>query len=119
MKQGHVIRVAAVFLTAALAFGPSGHASPKTPGMPAEIQRLYDAGHYREAVNALQNAINTNAQDASLAYWLGRSFYELRDYTRAVSSLERATMLNPNVSEYHDWLGRACGREPRRHACWP
>lgn len=111
MKHVRVFPLAAVFLAAALAFGQDSAASPKAPGMPSEIQRLYDAGHYREVVNAIENALNANAQDASLNYWLGRSFYELHDYSRAISSLERAIALNPDLSEYHEWLGRACGRK--------
>jgi tetratricopeptide (TPR) repeat protein len=78
--------------------------------LPSEIKKLYDTGHYREAVEALETAIAGNQQDPRLQYWLGRCFYELRDYGRAVSSFEHATALDPNHSEYHDWLGRACGR---------
>ena len=73
--------------------------------LPSEIRKLYDTGHYREAVEALEAAIAGNQQDPRLQYWLGRCFYELRDYGRAVSSFERATALDPNQSEYHDWPG--------------
>ncbi len=77
--------------------------------MPDKIERLYDSGLYMQAVEALQTAVESNPHDASLHYWLGRCFYELRDYSHAMASLERAIALDPNRSEYHDWLGKACG----------
>jgi tetratricopeptide (TPR) repeat protein len=76
-----------------------------------EIAALYHAGQYRRAGEALQTAIERNPQDASLHYWLGRSFFEIRDYSHAISIWEQATTLDPGRSEYHDWLGRACGRK--------
>ncbi len=76
-----------------------------------DIAALYDAGQYRRAAEALQAAIERNPQDASLHYWLGRCFFEMRDYNRSISSLEHAIELDPGRSEYHDWLGRACGRK--------
>jgi tetratricopeptide (TPR) repeat protein len=59
----------------------------------------------------LQDALDRNPTDASLSYWLGRCFYEIRDFSRAISSFERAIALAPDRSEYHDGLGRACGRK--------
>ena len=97
----------------ALAASPAYSASlpAVSSDLPPEIQRLYDAGHYREAVEALEAAVSANRTEAPLQFWLGRCFYELRDYSRAISSFERATALEPNRSEYHDWLGRAYGRK--------
>ena len=79
--------------------------------MPEKIERLYDSGQYMQAVESLQTAVESTPQDASLYYWLGRSFYELHDYSHAMTSLERAVALDPNRSEYHDWLGKASGRK--------
>lgn len=76
-----------------------------------DIAALYSAGQYRQAAEALEAAVERNPQDASLHYWLGRCFFEIRDYSHAISSLEQATTLDPDRSEYHDWLGRACGRK--------
>ena len=98
-------------VTAAAAETSSNTPAPLLPGMPVDIQQLYAAGHYREAVEALQSAVAANSAQAPLHYWLGRSFYELRDYGHAVSSFEGAVALDPGRSEYHDWLGRACGRK--------
>jgi tetratricopeptide (TPR) repeat protein len=77
---------------------------------PEEIERLYQGGHYTQAVEGLEAAVAKTPKQASLHYWLGRSYYELRDYPRAMSSLETAVMIEPDNSEYHDWLGKACGR---------
>lgn len=79
--------------------------------LPADIERLYNGGLYRQAVEALNAAIQREPQEPSLHYWLGRCFYELRDYNRAISSLERAAALEPDRSDYHDWLGKAYGRK--------
>jgi tetratricopeptide (TPR) repeat protein len=112
MRPVAVMLFAVAFLASSLAAqAASTIAGPLSQGMPPEIQRLYDAGRYREAVEALQSAVAANSMQAPLHYWLGRSFYELRDFSRAVSSFERAVALDPDRSEYHDWLGRACGRK--------
>lgn len=79
--------------------------------LPADIERLYNGGLYRQAAEALTAAIQREPQESSLHYWLGRCFYELRDYNRAVSSLERALALEPDRSDYHDWLGKSYGRK--------
>src|SRR5579862_6758305 len=112
------LRLISIFAIALLASVAAAAAETRSntpaavlPGMPADIQRLYASGHYREAVEALQSAVSANSAQAPLHYWLGRSFYELRDYSHAVSSFESAVALDPGRSEYHEWLGRACGRK--------
>jgi tetratricopeptide (TPR) repeat protein len=79
--------------------------------LPADIERLYNGGLYRQAAEALNGAIQRQPKESSLHYWLGRCFYELRDYNRAISSLERAITLEPERSDYHDWLGKSYGRK--------
>ena len=79
--------------------------------LPADIERLYNGGLYRQAAESLNAAIQREPQESSLHYWLGRCFYELRDYNRAISSLERAIALEPDRSDYHDWLGKSYGRK--------
>ena len=79
--------------------------------LPADIDRLYNGGLYRQAAEALNAAIQRNPMESSLHYWLGRCFYELRDYNRAISNLERAIALEPDRSDYHDWLGKSFGRK--------
>jgi tetratricopeptide (TPR) repeat protein len=79
--------------------------------LPADIERLYNGGLYRQAAESLGAAIQREPQESSLHFWLGRCFYELRDYNRAISSLERAIALDPDRSDYHDWLGKSYGRK--------
>jgi tetratricopeptide (TPR) repeat protein len=79
--------------------------------LPPQLAQLHNTGRYQELARALQTAVEDQPQAAALHYWLGRSYYELRDYNRAESSLERATELAPSRSEYHDWLGKASGRK--------
>jgi tetratricopeptide (TPR) repeat protein len=99
-------------LAAQAASAPASNAvAPVSPGIPSDIQRLYNAGRYREAVEALEAAVAANSTQAPLHYWLGRSFYELRDFGHSMTSFEHAVTLDPNRSEYHEWLGRACGRK--------
>ena len=90
-------------------------ASPRSSAavreLPADIERLYNGGLYRQAAESLNAAIQREPREASLHYWLGRCFYELRDYNRAISSLERAIAIEADHSEYHDWLGKAYGRK--------
>jgi tetratricopeptide (TPR) repeat protein len=112
LRQRSVTLLAVVLLASALAAKPATtNAVPASLEMPADIQRLYGAGRYREAVEALQSAVAANSAQAPLHYWLGRSFYELRDFSHSISSFEHAVALDPGRSEYHDWLGRACGRK--------
>jgi tetratricopeptide (TPR) repeat protein len=79
--------------------------------LPPQFIQLRNAGRYQDLARELQSAVADQPQSALLHYWLGRSYYELRDYNRAESSLERATELEPNRSEYQDWLGKASGRK--------
>src|SRR5579862_4665844 len=76
----------------------------------SDLEKLIDAGRYRQAAETLQAAVLQSPENASLEYWLGRCYYELHDYSQASSALERAVALDPNRSEYHDWLGKSFGR---------
>jgi tetratricopeptide (TPR) repeat protein len=106
---------ALLFLGAVLGLASPGMAaavaSPIDTDPPAEIAQVYQAGHYDQAVEALEAAIGKSPEDAGLQYWLGRSYYEKSDYGKAISSFERATNLEPANSEFHRWLGIACGRK--------
>jgi tetratricopeptide (TPR) repeat protein len=107
----NILRVLAVLLAATAAEGAARALPVGLDALPPDIATLYDAGQYRQAAEALQAAAERNPKDASLQYWLGRCFFELRDFSSAIASLERAVSLDPGRSEYHDWLGRACGRK--------
>jgi tetratricopeptide (TPR) repeat protein len=79
--------------------------------LPANIAALYSPGSYSQVADALQAAIVQHPKDACLYYWVGRSYFEIRDFNRSISSWERAVALDPGRSEYHDWLGRAYGQK--------
>jgi tetratricopeptide (TPR) repeat protein len=110
MRQITLSLVLAAFSAASLIIAPPC-VNAAVRELPADIERLYNGGLYRQAAEALTAAIQREPQESSLHYWLGRCFYELRDYNRAVSSLERAIALEPDRSDYHDWLGKSYGRK--------
>ncbi len=110
MRQTALFLVLAAFSAASLITAPLC-VNAAVRELPADIERLYNGGLYRQAAEALTAAIQREPQESSLHYWLGRCFYELRDYNRAVSSLERAIALEPDRSDYHDWLGKSYGRK--------
>src|SRR5580700_7573139 len=105
----------AYLLFAVLSAGSLITASPypraTVPELPAEVAPLYNGGLYRQAVEALNSAIEREPHESSLHFWLGRCFFELRDYSRAISSLEHAIALEPDRSDYHYWLGKSYGRK--------
>jgi len=106
--------LAVVLLLGAAVLGLSpvcSAAAPVEPGIPAEIGQFYQEGHYDQAIEALEAAIGKAPADATLHYWLGRSYYELSDYGKSISSLDRAVTLDSSNAEYHLWLGLACGRK--------
>jgi tetratricopeptide (TPR) repeat protein len=112
-KKGgrNILLILAVMLTAALS-ARLGRALPVSlDALPASIAALYSQGSYSQAADALQAAIVQRPKDASLYYWVGRSYFEIRDFNRSISSWERAVALDPGRSEYHDWLGRAYGQK--------
>ena len=103
--------VLAVLLAATLGARPLRDLSVGLGTLAPEIETLYNAGSYSSAADALQVAIAQNPKDASLYYWLGRCYFEIRDFNRSISNWERAVALDSDRSEYHDWLGRAYGRK--------
>jgi tetratricopeptide (TPR) repeat protein len=84
--------------------------------LPRAIESLYNSGSYSRAAEALQAAVAQNPKDASLYYWLGRCYYEIRDFNRSISSWEHAVALDSDRSDYHDWLGRAYGRKAEENS---
>ena len=111
MRQITLFLVAFAAFSAALLITAPRCVNAAVRELPADIERLYNGGLYRQAAEALTAAIQREPQESSLHYWLGRCFYELRDYNRAISSLERAITLEPDRSDYHDWLGKSYGRK--------
>ena len=111
MSMNKNVRLAALALFAGTLVASVAPTARAEVAAPEEVARLYHAGHYDQAVEALQAAVGKDPRDASLQYWLGRCFFELRDFARAMASLEKAVTIEPANAEYHHWLGRACGRK--------
>jgi len=107
----NILLVLTALLAAILAARPANALRAEIDALPLDIQKLYDAGQYRQAAEGLQAEVERNPKDAGLYFWLGRCFFELRDFSRSISSFERAVALDAGRSEYHDWLGKACGRK--------
>ena len=105
---------AAALLVSGLVAGPVAAAPFPQAGLgesSPDVEHLYDAGLYQQAVKVLRAGIASNPKDASLQDELGRCFYQLGDYNHAIASLEEAVEIDPSRSEYHDWLGKAYGRK--------
>lgn len=91
---------------------PAAQAAPAGQSVSSlDVEHLYNAGLYQQAVRILHAGIANNPKDASLHDVLGRCYYQLGDYNHAIASLEDAIALDPSRSEYHDWLGKAYGRK--------
>lgn len=112
----NILLLAMTLLATVLAANPVGGLPMKPDALPADIEQLFNAGQYRQAVEALQAAVEGNPENAPLHYWLGRSFFETHDFSHSISSFERAITLDPKRSEYHDWLARACGRKAEENS---
>jgi len=94
--------------------GPQATAGAEVSGAIETAQRHFRVGGYTEAIKSLQSAAAQNPSNGEVYYWLGRSYYELRDYDSAVSQLTRAAGLDARNSDYHLWLGRAYGGQADR-----
>lgn len=77
-------------------------------------QHDFALGNYVVAIKSLQAVTAQSYAAAEAFFWLGRSYYELRDYDNAVVHTEKAVALDPGNSVYHQWLGRAYGGKADR-----
>ena len=93
---------------------PQAAAGAEVSGAIETAQRHFRAGSYAEAIKSLQSAAAQNSSNGEVYYWLGRSYYELRDYDNSVPQLTRAATLDARNSDYHMWLGRAYGGQADR-----
>ena len=84
------------------------------PALLEEAQRQFGTGNYLDAIATLRSVISQNPLSAEAFYWLGRSYYEIRDFDNAVSHAEKSVALEPQNSVYRDWLGRAYGAKADR-----
>ncbi len=92
-KSGRHILVVLAALAATIAADPAKALPSDLPALPTVAEPLYNAGNYRQAADALQGAITQNPRNASLYYWLGRCYFEVRDFKRSISTWERAVDL--------------------------
>jgi tetratricopeptide (TPR) repeat protein len=77
-------------------------------------QRQFNAGNYSAAITTLQSTITQNPSSGEAYYWLGRTYYEIRDYDNAIAAGEKSIALDPKNSVYHQWLGRIYGGKADR-----
>jgi tetratricopeptide (TPR) repeat protein len=99
-----------VVTRAASAHNPSGgRPDDASSAAISAAQHQFDAGNYSGAISTLQPLASQNSANGDVYYWLGRSYYELRDYDNAIANLEKAGAINPKNSAYHQWLGQAYG----------
>jgi tetratricopeptide (TPR) repeat protein len=129
-----IVRAAALAGVSFLAIGvPALHAAVRAArtadeltsfaaaAMPADIsallqtaQRQFNAGNYSAAITTLQSAVVQNPSSGEAYYWLGRTYYEIRDYDNAIAAGEKSIALDPKNSVYHQWLGRIYGGKADR-----
>jgi len=77
-------------------------------------EHQFNSGNYGNAITTLLSAVSQNPGNAEAYYWLGRSYYEVRDYDSAVTQAEKSVALDPKNSLYHQWLGRIYGGKADR-----
>lgn len=77
-------------------------------------QRQFNAGNYSGAIATLQSAVSQNPNSGEAYYWLGRSYYEIRDYDNAIAAAEKSVAIDSKNSVYHQWLGRIYGGKADR-----
>lgn len=123
MRRGQIVELALatvllasfVVVSAARASISPGAGFPSdASGILQTAQREFNAGNYNGAIRTLQPAASQNPANAEVYFWLGRSYYELRDYDNAVSQAEKAVQLDPKNSLYHQWLGQIYGGKADR-----
>jgi tetratricopeptide (TPR) repeat protein len=77
-------------------------------------EHQFDTGNYGNAISTLLSVASQNPSSAEAYYWLGRSYYEVRDYDSAVTQAEKSVALDSKNSLYHEWLGRIYGGKADR-----
>jgi tetratricopeptide (TPR) repeat protein len=78
-------------------------------GLLQTAQQQFDQGQYSAAITTLQSAQSQNPASAATYFWMGRTFFEIRDFDGAITQFQKAVSLDGKSSEYHQWLGRAFG----------
>lgn len=78
-------------------------------GLIETAQHEFEVGNYIVAIKSLKAVTAQSSANAEAFFWLGRSYFELRDFDNAVVHAEKAVSLDSKNSLYHQWLGRAYG----------
>lgn len=78
-------------------------------GLLGTARQQFDHGQYSAALSTLQSAQSQNPMSAAAYFWMGRTFYEIRDFSNAIEQFQKAVRLDGKSSRYHQWLGRAFG----------
>ena len=79
--------------------------------IPVGVPEMISTGSVDDAVRALNNRVQSAANDAEAYHMLARAYYHLKKWDQAIANGEKAVALNPNNSEYQLWLGRAYGEK--------
>ncbi|HEY7791109.1 MAG TPA: tetratricopeptide repeat protein [Vicinamibacterales bacterium] len=107
---GTMLAGAAPVRSALAAQPPAPVAAVHTAALPpAGAVAAFKAGHYADAAELFERALESRGDDAVLYHWLSRCDLELGHDEQAVDHARQAVELDPNRSEYHRWLGRAYG----------
>ena len=106
-----IARTAALVLVYAACAALPGIAGGRAAMKSEELQKMFEAGQYRQVQTESLAAVQATPQDPAVHYWLARSSYELGVFDTAVRAAEDACRLDPQSSEFQMWLGRAYGRK--------
>lgn len=80
----------------------------------SSFKELIAAGRVDDAIQALQQQIAHNPNDAGANNLLCRAYFMLEEWDRGIPACERARNLDPQNSLYHLWLGRIYGEKADR-----
>ncbi len=92
-----------------MALANTGAASAGGQAMTA-ADRLYESGHYAEAIRLYEGLVAQGARDSRLLYNLGNAYYQQGDLARARQNYESAARLAPRDSDIRYNLALVAGQ---------
>lgn len=110
-RQG-ILRTGLLALLALCLVFPAAAAAINAPYAFAVIQ--FRLGHFKQARQTLEDALQRFPGDAAAEMLLARCDYTLGDLNGAVAHAETAVRIDPGNAQDHLWLGRIVGREANR-----
>ena len=102
----HALAIAILSL-APLAVGAATEAL--APGI-----QLFEARRFEEARKLFEPFAASHPKDADAAFYLGRTYFHLRQFDTSADWLEKAAVLAPRQSPVQLWLARAYGQAAQR-----